>query len=592
MRRGSLLLLVVVFAWSAVATASPVEIEFVFPANESESHAWYELVDRFNAGQDEVHVTAQLASVPGGWAGFQERMLVAIAGGVSPDIMRLSDEALPEWAANGFLRPLDDWLARDVDVDQFLPPVVQLGSYAGRFYGFPQGLATRALAYNRALFDQAGLPYPDDTWRWDNELLDAARQLTTRAADGRAERYGIGVFLRNSETLRKDIPEIIWSFGGEVFDAEGNLRLGDQESSEALGFLQSLVAEYQVHPTNFDVHVAFLDGTLAMWNTGVWDVALLRQQGGLDWDFAPTPGGPGGHYSFIQGNGVYVIPISVPDERAEAAWRFMQYLASEEAQRIFGLEYGIGGVPLQRNLTPDYLNQPAPPENWQAFVTSANRGRMANHPLEAGRIFDALNVGWNDMIRGNMAVENWFQSVRRSVEGIVAASQAALDTDLASAQQPFEGNGVWTVLGYINQDFGITQQEDNDGVTLAVEIDDVVARKTVRGVSDGKYMYFDVADYFLYNVSGIDVELGIEYLDQGPGTVQVQYDSNNPAGGLQGAYTDGFQFELGDTGEWKTVSGTLYDVRFGNRQNRGTDFRLGVGSDELIVRQVWVKVLD
>lgn len=407
-----------------VALAAPVEIDFVFPANESEAHAWFALVERFNAQQDGVRVNAVWDTTPGGWAGFQEKTLVAIAGGQTPDIIRLSDEAAPEWAANGLLRPLGEWLARDVDTEQFLPPVLSLGTFGGQFYGLPQGLATRALAYNRALFDRAGVLYPDETWRWDVELLDAARKLSTRTPDGQPDRYGIGVFLSNASTLRKDIPEIIWSFGGEIFDAEGNFRLGDEGSLDALRFLQSLIAEHQVHPPNWDVHVHFLNETVAMWNTGVWDVALLRQQESLDWDFAPTPGGPAGYYSFIQGNGVYVIPAATSDEKAAAAWEFMKYLVSEEAQRIFCLEFGIGGVPLLKDLAADFVDQPSPPDSWMTFVTSVERGRMSHHPMDASRIFDTLNVGWVDMILGHTAVETWFESVRASVEAIVEASKA------------------------------------------------------------------------------------------------------------------------------------------------------------------------
>ena len=65
------------------------------------------------------------------------------------------------------------------------------------------------------------------------------------------------------------------------------------------------------------------------------------------------------------------------------------------------------------------------------------------------------------------------------------------------AAPPFDGVGVWTMFGRTNLDFGIRQKDDADGVTEAVEIDGVWARKTVRGVSDNKYMYFDVADSFL-----------------------------------------------------------------------------------------------
>ena len=308
-RHGLVVLLVM--AMSVFTAAAPIEIEFHFVANQSEADAWYTLTDMFNASQDEIVVVPYWDT--GEWIGYQERMLVRIAAATPPHIMRLSDEALPVWADAGYLRPLDDWLERDIDLSDYLPITAQLGSHRGVFYGFPQGLATRALAYNRLMFVNAGLSYPSDDWRWDQELLDAARRLSTRDADDLPLTYGIGFHTGGAGNLRKDIPEILWAFGGEVFDAEGNMRLGDDESIEALSFIQSLVYEYRVFPEDFDVVGRFLNGTLAMWNTGVWDVNLLRQTDTLDFDFAPTPGGPAGHFSFIQGNGVYVIPAVVDD---------------------------------------------------------------------------------------------------------------------------------------------------------------------------------------------------------------------------------------------------------------------------------------
>lgn len=408
---------VLLLAFGSVASADRIEIDFFFPANQSEAEAWYELVDLFNASQDRILVTANWDTGGGGWDGYQERMLVRLASGQAPDIIRLSDEAFPEWAHNGYLRPLDDFLARGIDRSVFLPVAFELGTYDGQFYGFPQGIATRALAYNRSLFDEAGVAYPDDNWTWDNELLDAARRTTRVDPEGNPLTYGIGYWWGGAGVLRKDIPEILWSFGGEVFDAEGNFRLRDQGSIDALTFLASLVGQYEVYPADFDIAGRFVNGTLAMWNTGVWDVAYLRQQQGLDWDFAPTPGGPAGHYSFIQGNGVYVVPSA---GNADAAWEFMQFLVSEEAQRIFSLVYGIGGIPLQAALVAEYADQPAPPENWGAFITSVNRGRMAHHPLGARDIFDALNNGWAEMVRGEVPVRTWLDSVGPVVEAIMA----------------------------------------------------------------------------------------------------------------------------------------------------------------------------
>lgn len=408
-----------VLLFGALAFAQPIEVDFSFVANQSEAVAWQELAEIFNSKQDRIRVSANWD--PTWWTAFEERTLVRIAGGNTPDIIRLSDESFPEWARAGLLLPLTDRLERDINRDEFLPVTFSMGTVDGVFYGFPQGIATRALAYNRSMFAEAGLPFPGDDWRWDIELLEAARRLTTVDSAGEPLTYGIGFWFGDAGVLRKDIPEIIWSFGGEIFDAEGNFRLRDEGSIAALEFLVSLVAEHGVYPADFDILGRFVNGRLGMWNTGVWDVAFLRQQTGLDWDFAPTPGGPAGHYSFVQGNGLYVIPKDSP--KADAAWEFMKFLVSEEAQEIFALKYGIGGVPLRTSLVPYYVMQPSPPDSWEAFVTSVNRGRQVYQPRKASAVFNALNDGWGEMVRGQLAVRTWLDRVTPVVESILAESE-------------------------------------------------------------------------------------------------------------------------------------------------------------------------
>ena len=48
------------------------------------------------------------------------------------------------------------------------------------------------LYYNKAIFDEAKVAYPTDSWTWD-DLLDAAKKLTIVESNGRVKRYGLGM---------------------------------------------------------------------------------------------------------------------------------------------------------------------------------------------------------------------------------------------------------------------------------------------------------------------------------------------------------------------------------------------------------------
>ena len=61
--------------------------------------------------------------------------------------------------------------------------------FEGKYYYLPVRGSTFSLYYNKDLFDAAGLDYPTDEWKYEDEWLDAAKQLTIRE-DDRVTQYG------------------------------------------------------------------------------------------------------------------------------------------------------------------------------------------------------------------------------------------------------------------------------------------------------------------------------------------------------------------------------------------------------------------
>lgn len=83
------------------------------------------------------------------------------------------------------------------------------------------------------------------------------------------------------------------------------------------------------------------------------------------------------------------------------------------------------------------------------------------------------------------------------------------------------------------------------------------------------YIYLDVDDAFLYNSDDYDVDVTIDYYDEGNGKFLLQYDAQSSP------FKDGEVFQYGDSKTWKSKTFTLKDVRFANGTN-GTDMRLSV----------------
>lgn len=100
------------------------------------------------------------------------------------------------------------------------------------------------------------------------------------------------------------------------------------------------------------------------------------------------------------------------------------------------------------------------------------------------------------------------------------------------------------------------------------------------------YLYFAVQDYFCKRLDG-KVRVEWTLLDEGEGTIQLQYDSMDSSARENGAYKNaGPAIQLGNSGQWKTMTTLLEDARFSKRENEGTDFRFSASSGKAYIKEV------
>ncbi|EMG27797.1 ABC transporter substrate-binding protein [Listeria fleischmannii] len=105
------------------------------------------------------------------FAQYFTKLETAITGKNAPDVFWVNIPRAPDYINNGVLMPLDD-----VKFDKDKIPEQYLKAYTsdGKLYGVPKDFDTNALFYNKTMFDEAGVSYPDDTWTWKT-WQDAAK---------------------------------------------------------------------------------------------------------------------------------------------------------------------------------------------------------------------------------------------------------------------------------------------------------------------------------------------------------------------------------------------------------------------------------
>ncbi|SMD26160.1 GH92 family glycosyl hydrolase [Kibdelosporangium aridum] len=125
-----------------------------------------------------------------------------------------------------------------------------------------------------------------------------------------------------------------------------------------------------------------------------------------------------------------------------------------------------------------------------------------------------------------------------------------------------------TTLGANNVEFGLAQRElAGDGVTTPVTVGGKEARKTVLRVPNNLNMYFRVERRLAFDGT-FTATFDVTYYDSGTHGWQVQYDS------VEHPYKSAITVVNQNTNTWKTMTVTVDDAKFAERQNEQTDFRI------------------
>lgn len=248
-------------------------------ASWSEQRLENAYVHRFAAARPGVRVSLTPASNA---AEYRDQVLTSIAAGAPPDVFLLDNIDIPAFAAAGVLLNLQPYVRRaGVSLEAFEPRVLEIFRRGDTLLAFPKGYTPIVLAYNRDVFDRAGVPYPPVDWTWE-EFLAVARALT-RDTNGDGEVDTWGFWLDRRPFLW--IPSL-WALGGDVLCEDG-LRasgcLDSPRSAAAFRELLALATRDGVTPRYFGLrrtlgdHLRmFVSGRVAMLPVGHFYMPALR----------------------------------------------------------------------------------------------------------------------------------------------------------------------------------------------------------------------------------------------------------------------------------------------------------------------------
>lgn len=293
------------------------EVRFATWDSEESLNRQQDLVDEFNESQDDI--TVKLESYG---SDFDTTLTAGMGAGDAPDVMYMWNYPLYHEG----LEPLDGFITAEGEEyeNNFYETTWNYNSIDGVVYGLPVGFTTHVLYYNKDMFDEAGVSYPDDSWTWEDVAV--ASEAITNPDDNK---YGF-VLPVNPDPY--DFEMFFWSNGSGYADEDGNIEgvLNSDESVEVLETFQDMLAEGIAVGSDTSGTAEMETGTAAMMISGAWGMNTFNDAE-LNYAMAPIPSfGDKESVSVLSSSG---LAMSVDSEVKDAAWEFIKFWTNEDSNK-------------------------------------------------------------------------------------------------------------------------------------------------------------------------------------------------------------------------------------------------------------------
>ena len=333
---------------------------------------WQAFVKGFQAANPGITVKLQMI----GWQQNHDTTVRDIAARQLPDLVNTATIWLPEWVKSGAIRTIGPDLLPAKVASDFVPVLLNKGAYYnGQVWGIPLAAATRAMYYNKDLFQKAGIASPPATW---DQLYNDVVAIHSKTGN-----YGYAFDGSGVQAFRY-FGFFLWNAGGDFFTSHGKAAFNGPAGVTALSFLLKLVKSGAVpDPTAMtisDVEPLFQAGKLGMMIDGSYQAAILHANAPkLSFGAAAVP---------ISSPSVKPVTWGVTDtlivsKKADPALasKFIQYFYSPAVHAKFDINEGFLPLTKSEAALPAFK---APLQ--QAFIKTLPNSR-----------FDPLNPNYSKM---------------------------------------------------------------------------------------------------------------------------------------------------------------------------------------------------
>lgn len=433
------------------ADSGKIDLDVFIFADESTKEVYQGMIDKYVEEHSDTIGNISLQTTP------KDEYVTTLKGmmtsGDMPDILYMEPQSVPDYVSNGYLASLTEIMeTSDVSTEGIYENVLDFYRYdkdtktqgEGDLYALPKDFSVFAYAYNKDLFDEAGLEYPDPQKPYTyEEFVEVCQKLTKDTnGDGEIDQWGAGF----ADTLM--LYPLVWSNGASFLsDDYKTVTVDTPEFKEAVQKYVDLTLKYQVTPsveqdTSLGVYQRWIAGQEAFYGCGTWEIAAMEDETTFSYDYNlcgyPTLS-TGVSYANLGSVGFCVSDAS--GHKSEAL-ELISYLSTDlDGQKIVS---GLDGdksvqLPTIKDFTEKEFveavenEEVSYPSNVEVYINYMNgtqqyQGRMPEYSYTPNA--EWLTPFWDGLTvvkRGDMTVDEFIAKVQPEMQGY-------LDTAWKNAQ--------------------------------------------------------------------------------------------------------------------------------------------------------------
>ena len=391
MKKALFLGAALLLAGAVLASAAPVTLNFVVWSYNIATIQ--DNIAKFEAANPDIKV--KLQDYP--WTQYHDTMVLRLKGKTRTDVMYNGEDWLPEFAAAGWVAPLEDYFPEVAKYKEKTAPYALADmTYQGKLYGLSYYADIITFQYNKEILRKNGFSAPKD---WDQVL-----QQSLKLKAGGMKYPFVYEYDATLPNFYSAFASQVYGRGGSLFDAKLNPVLNDPngEAFKHLQWLQDAKVKHDIlafenHETK--VVPAMNTGQHAFTVLYNYNLAAMNKKPqplAGQFDITTMPGKAGACLGFAK---FYCMTTQAAKDpaRRNAAWRFIEAFGGGDYKvaKRWAVEDGLGFAALPLMDDPDVKKAWATWIDMEKFKAQAKLARNDVNPEWKGM--------WSEFFRPLMA---------------------------------------------------------------------------------------------------------------------------------------------------------------------------------------------